>query len=137
MKCCRIPFFPNKVLKEKDFASLIPEKSMTSANWICDVFGFFELSTTSYRCWKKKSLIINHKLKRDTYKRWCDVLINMWITFWISFAKGQLILKGVFGFYNSSKKQTKNFYPSRLGQKLEFSSSFFGRIEDTNISFQD
>ena len=52
-------------------------------------------------------------------------------------AKGQLILKGLFGFFNSSKKRTKSFCPSRLGQKFEFSSLFFGRIEDTQISFRD
>ena len=37
-------------------------------------------------------------------------------------AKGQLIWKAFFGFFNSSKKQTKHFCPSRLGQKLKFSS---------------
>jgi hypothetical protein len=31
--------------------------------------------------------------------------------------KGQLISKGLFGFFNSPKKRTKNFCPSRLGQK--------------------
>ena len=52
-------------------------------------------------------------------------------------SKGQLISKGLFGFFNSSKKRTKKFCPSRLGQKFKFLSSFFGRIEDTKISFQD
>ena len=51
--------------------------------------------------------------------------------------KGQLISKGLFGFFNSPKRRTKNFCPSRLGQKLAFSSSFFERIEDTRISFRD
>ena len=37
--------------------------------------------------------------------------------------RGQLILKGLFGFFNSPKKRTKNFCPGRLGQKLTFSSS--------------
>ena len=41
--------------------------------------------------------------------------------------KGQLISKELFDFFNSPKKQTNNFWPSRLGQKLTFSSSFFGR----------
>ena len=50
-------------------------------------------------------------------------------------AKGQLISKGIFGFFNSPKNRTKNFCPSRLGQKLIFSSLFFGRIGDTKISF--
>ena len=35
------------------------------------------------------------------------------------------------------KKRTKNFCPCGLGQKFKFSSSFFGRIEDTKISFRD
>ena len=48
-----------------------------------------------------------------------------------------LLSKGHFGFFNSPKKRTKNFCPSRLGQKLTFLSSFFGRIEDTKISFWD
>ena len=44
---------------------------------------------------------------------------------------------GFLFFFNSPKKQTKNFCPSRLGQKFTFSGSFFGRIEDTKISFRD
>ena len=42
-----------------------------------------------------------------------------------------------FCFFNSSKKRTKDFCPSRLGQKLEFSSSFFGRIESTKRTFRN
>ena len=50
--------------------------------------------------------------------------------------KSQLTLKGLFVFFNSSKRRTDNFCPSsRLGQKLTFSSPFFGRIDDTKISF--
>ena len=49
--------------------------------------------------------------------------------------KGQLIWKELFGFFNSPKRPMKNFFPGSLGQKLTFSSSFFGIIEDTNISF--
>ena len=41
------------------------------------------------------------------------------------------------GFFNSPKKRAKNFCPSRLGQKLTFSSSLFGGIEETKISFRD
>ena len=51
--------------------------------------------------------------------------------------KDQLISKGRFGFFNSPKKRTKNFSPSRLGQKFEFSSSFFGRIGDTKKTFRN
>ena len=39
-------------------------------------------------------------------------------------------------FFNSPKKRTKNFCPSKLGQKLSFSSSVFWRIEDTKISLR-
>ena len=35
------------------------------------------------------------------------------------YTKGQLILKGLFGFFNSFKKRTKNFCPNRLGQKCK------------------
>ena len=35
--------------------------------------------------------------------------------------KGQLISKGHFVFFNSPKKRTKNFCPSRLGKTFEFS----------------
>ena len=51
--------------------------------------------------------------------------------------KGKLISKGLFGFFNSPKKPTKNFCPSRLGQKLTFLSFFFGGIGDTKTSFRD
>ena len=51
--------------------------------------------------------------------------------------KGQLISKGLFCVFNSSKKRTKNLCPGRLGQKLKFSSSFFGRIEDTKKTFRN
>jgi hypothetical protein len=37
-----------------------------------------------------------------------------------SFTKGQLTSKGHFDFFNSPKKRTKTFCPSRLGQKFEF-----------------
>ena len=39
--------------------------------------------------------------------------------------------------FSSPKKRTKNVCPSRLGQKFEFSSSFFGRIEDTRKAFRN
>ena len=41
-----------------------------------------------------------------------------------------------FSNFNSPKKPTKHCCPSRLGQKLTLSSSFFGRIEDSKISFE-
>ena len=50
----------------------------------------------------------------------------IWNTNKAECAKGQLISKGLFVFFNC-----------RLGQKLTFSRSFFGRIEDTEISFRD
>ena len=40
--------------------------------------------------------------------------------------KGQLISKGHFGFFNSPKKQTKIFCPSRLGKKFDFQVRFLG-----------
>ena len=64
-------------------------------------------------------------------------LINMnWETN-KSLLKVSWFRKGFLFFFNSPKKWTKNFGPSRLGQKLTFSSSFFGRIEGTKISFHD
>ena len=51
--------------------------------------------------------------------------------------KGQLISKGLFGVFNSPKKRTKNVCLSRLGQKFEFSNSFFGRIKDTKKTFRN
>ena len=50
--------------------------------------------------------------------------------------KGQLISKGHFVSFNSPKKWTKLICPSRLGQKFESSSSFFGRIGDTKDIFK-
>ena len=43
----------------------------------------------------------------------------------------QVDLRYILSLFNSSKKRTKNFCPSKPVQKFEFSSSFFGRIEDT------
>ena len=51
--------------------------------------------------------------------------------------KGQIISKGNFGVFNSSKKRTESFCPSSLGQKFEFSSLFFGRIEGTKKTFRN
>ena len=51
-----------------------------------------------------------------------------------NFVKGQIISKGHFVFFKSPKKRTKNF--CRLGQKIEFSSPFFGRIGDTERNFE-
>ena len=48
------------------------------------------------------------------------------------YRKGPLISKGLFGFFNSPQKRTKNFCPSMLGQVR-----IFWRIEDTKISFRD
>ena len=56
------------------------------------------------------------------------------IVMWL--AKGQLILKGLFGFFISSKKWTKNFCPSRLGHKLTFISSFWGELKTLNFFFE-
>ena len=53
------------------------------------------------------------------------------------FAKGQLISKGHFGFFNSPIKRTKIFCSTRLGQKFEFSISFLGRIGDTKKTFRN
>ena len=39
--------------------------------------------------------------------------------------------------WEKKKSERVGWCPSRLGQKLTFSSSFFGRIEDTKISFRD
>ena len=51
--------------------------------------------------------------------------------------KGQLISKGHFVFFNSPKKRTKNFCPSRLRQKFEFSSWFFlGELETPKRDFE-
>ena len=51
--------------------------------------------------------------------------------------KIQLISKDLFVFFNSQKKKKKKICTSRLGHKLTFSSSFFVRIEDTEIFFRD
>ena len=55
----------------------------------------------------------------------------------VASTKGQVNLERTFFFFNSSKKRTKNFCPSRLGQKYEFSSSFFGRIGGTKKTFRN
>ena len=68
-------------------------------------------------------------LKFSLFTEQCSVL--GWLTTGFNeLCKGQLRSKGLLGFFNSSKKQTKNFCPSRLGPKLKFSSSSIERIED-------
>ena len=51
-------------------------------------------------------------------------------------SKSQLLSKEHF-FSILPKKRTENFCPSKLGLKIEVSSSFFGRIEDTKNTFQN
>ena len=53
----------------------------------------------------------------------------------LTHAKSQLILKGQVIFF--SILPNRNFLPFRLGQKFEFSSTFFGRIEDTKKTFRN
>ena len=50
--------------------------------------------------------------------------------------KGQLISKGLFGFSIIPKNKQKNSAPV-AGEKIKILSLFFGRIEDTKISFRD
>ena len=49
-----------------------------------------------------------------------------------SHSKGQLISKGHFGFFNSPKKRPKNFFPSRLRQKVRF----LGELETPKRHFK-
>ena len=51
-------------------------------------------------------------------------------------AKGHLISKGHFGFFNSSKKERKMSAPVDYGKNLNF-QVFFGRIEDTKKAFRN
>ena len=58
--------------------------------------------------------------------------------FFVFLTKGQLISKGLFDFFNCSKKLTKNFCPSRLNRaKIKTFKFIFGRIEDVKIFIQD
>ena len=66
---------------------------------------------------------------------WYDIFQKIWLK--SNHTIGQLILKGLLGFFNSSKKRMKNFCPSRLGQNLKVSSSLFGGIEDTKKTFRN
>ena len=50
--------------------------------------------------------------------------------------KGQIMSKGHFGVFNSSKKRTKNFCPSRLGQEFKFSSSFLEELKTPKFPFE-
>ena len=56
-------------------------------------------------------------LKKLKWEGWCCDSFEriLMLMFWICPAKGQLISKGHFCVLNSSKKQTENFCPSRLG----------------------
>ena len=51
--------------------------------------------------------------------------------------KGHLISKGHFCFvFNSSKKRTKHFCHSRLGQNLNFQVRFLEELKTPNIHFE-
>ena len=64
-----------------------------------------------------------------------NYLSEWWLEFEFDFPKARPVnLERVF-FPILPKNERK--ISARLGQNLTFSSSFFGRIEDTNISFQD
>ena len=69
------------------------------------------------------------------WKHWPLFIPPMYLIVWWNITKGQLTSKRLFDLFNSPKKQTKNFCPSRLGQNFEFSRSFFGRIGDTKKMF--
>ena len=58
------------------------------------------------------------------------LLEKHWI---IIISKGQLISKCLFGIFNSPKKRNKN----QLYSKVELFLSVFGRIQDTNKTFQN
>ena len=51
--------------------------------------------------------------------------------------KCQLISKGLFSFINSPQKTSEKYLPHEAGEKINIFSSFFGRIQDTKISFLD
>ena len=53
-----------------------------------------------------------------------------------TFSKGQIISKGHFGVFNSSKKQTKNFCHSRLGKNLNFQVRFLGELKAPKVPFE-
>ena len=53
-----------------------------------------------------------------------------------SIPKDQLISKGLFGVFNSSKKRMKNFCPSSLGQKLKFLFRFLEELETPKFPFE-
>ena len=83
-------------------------------------------------------------LKDPSYLCWFCVLCQnggqlLWLNEWCKRPLGtkvQLISKELFCFFNSSKKRTKNFCLNRSGQKLKFSSSFFGRIQAPKRHFE-
>ena len=53
-----------------------------------------------------------------------------------SSSKGQMISEENLCVFNSSKKRTKNFGPSRLGQKFEFSRLFLEELEAPKFLFE-
>ena len=72
--------------------------------------------------------------KTNIYYSLCNWVLFEAKSLFVFLIKDQLISKGLVDFFNSSKKRMKNFC---LGQKSKLSSSFFGRIEDKKIFFQD
>ena len=57
--------------------------------------------------------------------------------YYFNLLKGQLISKGLFGFFSIlPKKRTKNFCHSRLGQRLTFSSLFYKGLKTPKFPFE-
>ena len=55
----------------------------------------------------------------------------------MSIIKGQLISKGLFGFFNSSKKTNEKFLLQQARAKIKNFKFIFGSTEDIKISFRD
>ena len=113
------------------------QKFTKDPSWLLCLFSKFqinwEISAIFFGLLRKLELYILTYL--STYVVYYRVqflrkLLHDQYCFSLFYAKGQIISKGLFGVFNTSKKRTKNFCPSRLGQKIEFSSSFFERIDE-------
>ena len=123
--------------------------SPTKSSWICKLYE--SVGSQSGLCWESVMSLSVVCQKSDGNQIWRADLdsspkLESWFGHlsklrtgvtsnkklrWVNF-------KRTFCFvFNFPKEGMKNFCPRRLGQKLTFSSLFFGRIEGTKISFQD
>ena len=117
------------ILKKSVIVANLDGKCQTHPTQIRSPWQKGQLKNTDYQA-KPSPFAMRHN------HSWRRILNLMRFSAVLSNTKSQLISEGLFVFFSSPKKRTKNFCTSRLGQKLTFSSSFFWELKTLKFLFQ-